>query len=154
MKRITLLAFFLILSIGLMNAADEKIQLKGKLNVVNRIHPELNAGGKVYELLIPRFIVKSLKDGEEISVEGTKTAPTLRKGDFFAEEETSSSNREFIAVEKITARGKTLDVTKLRDEMPRNRRMMGHRNGMGMPDEDCPNMGDGENTPPKRNNGR
>jgi hypothetical protein len=52
--------------------SEEKVTLSGPVQFQNRIHPEMKAGGRDYQLLVPRFYVYELelKDGQELTVEG------------------------------------------------------------------------------------
>lgn len=105
-KRITIVALLtLALTFGLF-AQEETVKLKGKVTVSNRINPELSVNGKTSLLIMPRFISEDLKDGEEISIEGTKGE--IQKGKGFRNVE----KIEVIFVKKLTVDGKTVDIEK------------------------------------------
>lgn len=52
--------------------SEETVTVTGRLYFENRIHPELESGGVVYELLVPRFYAYDLdlEEGQTITVEG------------------------------------------------------------------------------------
>lgn len=105
-KRITIVALLTIaLTFGL-SAQEEIVKLKGKVTVSNRINPELSVNGKTSLLIMPRFISEDLKDGEEISIEGTKGEIQKGKGFRYVEK------IEVIFVKKLTVDGKTVDIEK------------------------------------------
>jgi len=58
--------------------------------------------------MMPRIIVRDLKDGEEITITGEKSTFTPGEG-FFTD---SKSSANYLEVKTITARGKTVDVEK------------------------------------------
>ena len=66
MKRFTLL--LAILTLTAVGAFAEVVTIKGKLTTTNRRHPEITSGGTTYFLMMPRIIVRDLKDGEEITI--------------------------------------------------------------------------------------
>jgi hypothetical protein len=57
---------------GGLNFSQEKTTVTGPVYFQNRMHAELKAGGKDYELLVPRFYLYDLelKEGQQVSVEG------------------------------------------------------------------------------------
>jgi hypothetical protein len=57
---------------GGLKFAEEKVTLTGPVNYQNRMHAELKADGKDYELMVPRFYLYDLelKEGQEVTVEG------------------------------------------------------------------------------------
>jgi hypothetical protein len=57
---------------GAPELSEETVSVTGQLYFDNRIHPELESGGKEYELLVPRFYAYELdlEDGQTITVEG------------------------------------------------------------------------------------
>ncbi len=52
--------------------SEEKTTVSGPVYFNNRIHPEMTASGKDYELMVPRFYLSDLelKDGQQVTVEG------------------------------------------------------------------------------------
>ena len=52
--------------------SEDKLTVTGPVYFQNRMHAELKAGGKDYELMVPRFYLYELelKEGQEVTVEG------------------------------------------------------------------------------------
>jgi hypothetical protein len=52
--------------------SEQTITVTGELYFENRMHPELESGGKEYELLVPRFYAYKLDlvEGQTVTVEG------------------------------------------------------------------------------------
>jgi len=94
--------------------AEEKVTLTGELYFQNRMHAELKAGGKDYELMVPRFYLYDLelKEGQKVSVEGFVAA---------GEEE------NYLWVTKAVIDGKEFDLERRGMAMGRGR--MGPRGG-------------------------
>jgi hypothetical protein len=113
MKRnliITLISILTVFSIFSLNEKD-KVTLKGKVTVQNRLHAELSADSKVYILMLPRYYLNDMKDNDAVEVEGYK----LDKNSFPNTNMLSQydkPNTELFYVTKITAGGKTIDVEK------------------------------------------
>jgi hypothetical protein len=55
-----------------MNFSEEKVTVSGPVYFQNRMHAEIKADGKTYELMVPRFYLYDLdlKEGQNVSVEG------------------------------------------------------------------------------------
>jgi len=51
---------------------EDKVTVTGPVYFENRMHAELKAGGKDYELMVPRFYLydAELKEGQQVTVEG------------------------------------------------------------------------------------
>jgi hypothetical protein len=56
--------------------SEDKVTVTGPLYFQQRLHPEVKADGKTYELMVPRFYLYDLelKDGQEVTVEGYAAA--------------------------------------------------------------------------------
>ena len=84
----------------------EKLSLTGTLSLEGGMHPILKAGGKEYELLVPRFLTWNLdvKDGEQVSVEGyvVQGMPWHAQGD---------EGDIDLAVTRATIKGKDYDLS-------------------------------------------
>ena len=52
--------------------SEDKLTVTGPLYFQRRMHAEVKADGKVYELMVPRFYLSGLelKEGQEVTVEG------------------------------------------------------------------------------------
>jgi hypothetical protein len=52
--------------------SEDKVTVTGPVYFQNRMHAELKAGGKDYELMVPRFYLYDLelKEGQQVTVEG------------------------------------------------------------------------------------
>jgi len=52
--------------------AEEKLTVTGPVSFQNRMHAELKADGKEYELMVPRFYLYELEleEGQQVTVEG------------------------------------------------------------------------------------
>lgn len=64
--------------------SEDTIKVTGELYFQNRMHPELESGGKDYELLVPRYYVyeADLKEGQTVTVEGyTVTGMPMFEGE-------------------------------------------------------------------------
>ncbi len=96
------------------NAADsgQKLVLTGSLAFQNLIHPTLKSGDKVYELLVPRYLVyrSGLKEGAQVTVEGYQVTarPPWAQGD--------DGNID-VFVTRATINGKDYDLSQFRGPM-------------------------------------
>ena len=62
-----------MMGMGMWGAAEgEKITVSGPIYFKDKLHPEIESGGKEYELLVPRFALWNLdiEEGQLVSVEG------------------------------------------------------------------------------------
>ncbi len=62
-----------MMGMGMWGAEEgEKITVSGPVYFKDKIHPEIESGGKEYELMVPRFALWNLdiEEGQSISVEG------------------------------------------------------------------------------------
>lgn len=93
-------------------ATEEKLSLTGTLSLGDSRHPILKAGGKEYELLVPRYLTWNLdvKDGEQVSVEGyvVRGMPRRAQGD---------DGDIDLWVTKATIKGKEYDFSEDRGRM-------------------------------------
>ena len=110
----------LLLSTGVftatfINANDDKtepeiMKLKGSLVFENRMHPELNVDGKIYELMIPHFVISDLKINNNDAVELEGFLEKEHRGYY------NDSDEYIVVVTTLTFNGKTVDIRKLMDE--------------------------------------
>jgi hypothetical protein len=104
----------------------QKLVLTGSVLFQNLIHPTLKSGDKVYELMVPRYLVyqADLKEGAQVTVEGyqVRGMPPWAQGD--------DGNID-VFVTKATINGKEYDLSQFRGPMAggygygRGRGMMG-----------------------------
>jgi hypothetical protein len=82
--------------------SGQKLTLTGPLSFQNLIHPTLKSGDKVYELMVPRYLVyqAGLKEGAKVTVEGYQVAEDDATIDVF--------------VTKATIDGKDYDLSQVR----------------------------------------
>ncbi len=104
-------------------ATGQKLTLSGSVTFENLMHPTLKSGGKVYELLVPRYLAyqAGIKDGAEIAVEGyeVKDMPAWAGAD---------ENETAVYVTKATINGKDYDLSQYQGMMGYGHggRMMGN----------------------------
>ena len=141
MKRTIITIVILLAAFSLFSAtADQKVTLKGSITTANRIHPELKSGTGTYQLMLPRYLINDIKDGDTVEVEGftlseefVKTmSPNFKNG--------TVGTGDFIFVSKITYNGKTVDVQNEKGNFgPNNNRDFGGKGrGMGGFNRNCP----------------
>ena len=91
---------------------EQKLVLTGSVAFKNLIHPTLKAGDKVYELMVPRYLVYQvdLKEGAQVTVEGyqVRGMPPWAQGD---------DNNIDVFVTKATINGKEYDLSQFRGPM-------------------------------------
>jgi hypothetical protein len=82
--------------------SGQKLTLTGPLSFQNLIHPTLKSSDKVYELMVPRYLVEQagLKEGAKVTVEGYQVAEDDGNIDVF--------------VTKATIDGKDYDLSQFR----------------------------------------
>jgi hypothetical protein len=108
----------------------QKLVLTGSVAFQNLIHPTLKSGDKVYDLMVPRYLVYQvdLKEGATVTVEGyqVRGMPPWAQGD---------DDNIDVWVTKATINGKEYDLSQFRGPMAggygygRGRGMMGGRGG-------------------------
>jgi hypothetical protein len=106
----------------------QKLVLTGNVAFQNLIHPTLKSGDKVYELMVPRFLVyrANLKEGAQVTVEGYEVRGMMSgsQGD--------DGNID-VFVTKATINGKDYDLSQFRGPRGggygRGRGMMGGQGG-------------------------
>jgi hypothetical protein len=88
-------------------AEAQKLVLTGPIAFQNLIHPTLKSGGKVYELMVPRYLVyrSGLKEGAQVTVEGYQVADRP-----WADDDGSIN----VFVTKATIEGKDYDLSQFR----------------------------------------
>jgi hypothetical protein len=104
--------------------SGQKLVLTGSVSFQNLIHPTLKTGDKVYELMVPRYLVyqADLKEGAQVTVEGYQVVgrSPWEQGD--------DGNID-VFVTKATINGKEYDLSQFRGPMAggygRGRGMMG-----------------------------
>jgi hypothetical protein len=86
--------------------SGQKLTLTGPVSFQNLIHPTLKSGDKVYELMVPRYLVEQagLKEGAKVTVEGYQVAEDDATIDVF--------------VTKATIDGKDYDISQFRGRGP------------------------------------
>jgi hypothetical protein len=88
---------------------EQKLVLTGAVSYKNLIHPTLKTGDKVYELMVPRYLVYQvdLKEGSQVTVEGyqVRGMPPWAQGD---------DNNIDVFVTKATINGKEYDLSQFR----------------------------------------
>jgi hypothetical protein len=93
-------------------ASGEKLVLTGTVAFHNLVHPTLKSGDKLYELMVPRFLVyqAGLKEGAQVTVEGYQVSgmPRWDQGD---------DNNTDVFVTKATIDGKDYDLSQFRGPM-------------------------------------
>ena len=101
-------------------ATGEKLIVTGNVSIDNLFHPELKSGDKVYELMVPRYLVyqSGVKEGAKVTVEGylVQGMPAGRQSD--------DGNIDLF-VTKATIDGKDYDLFQYRG------RSMGRMGGRG-----------------------
>ena len=111
--------------------SGQKLVLTGSVSFQNLIHPTLKSGDKVYELMVPRYLVyqADLKEGAQVTVEGyqVRGMPRWAQGD---------DDNIDVYVTKATINGKEYDLSQFRGPMAgggygRGRGMMGGWGGDG-----------------------
>jgi hypothetical protein len=88
-------------------AGLEQVKVSGKLSLEDRMHPELESGGKTYELMVPWFLTRQieLQEGEQVTVEGYQVpGPRWESGE---------GDEIHVRVTKAVIRGKEYDVDRL-----------------------------------------
>jgi len=104
--------------------SGQKLVLTGSVSFQNLIHPTLKSGDKVYELMVPRYLVYQvdLKEGAQVTVEGyqVRGMPPWAQGD--------DTNID-VYVTKATINGKEYDLSQFRGPMARG---YGYGRGRGM----------------------
>lgn len=120
-----ILAVSLVLGIALAAAAfangqnepfpagtSQKLVLTGSVSFQNLIHPTLKAGGKVYELMVPRPLVyrSGVKEGATVTVEGYQVTGMPRWAD-------DKDDNIDVFVTKATIDGKEYDLSLYRGRM-------------------------------------
>jgi hypothetical protein len=132
---LVLAAAFAAFSAG---TADEKVSLKGSISVSNKLHAELKSGSNTYLLMLPRFLLKDVKDGDAVEVEGYKLSKEFVGSMSHNFSANLPKDGEFIFVSKITYNGKTIDVRNEKGDNGQDMHGMGKRgNGMGS-NRNCP----------------
>ncbi len=125
MKKIMLLLSFLLVFSILAFGAENVITLKGTIKYDSSIHSKLVAQDATYELMLPRFLLVDIKEGENIEVEGIVVdEKTLAFCGYFSQKE-NTGNEKFFYVTKLTYNGKTVDVNDQKGGMMRGG--YGHR---------------------------
>ena len=101
-------------------ATGEKLVVTGSISIDNLFHPALKSGDKVYELMVPRYLVyqSGVKEGARVTVEGylVQGMPMGRQSD--------DGNIDLF-VTKATIDGKDYDLSQYRG------RSMGRMGGRG-----------------------
>ena len=91
------------------DANGPKVVVTGSVSINNLIHPTIKSGDKVYELLVPRYLVyrSGVKEGTKVTVEGytVQGRPAARQSD--------DGNIDLF-VTKATIDGKDYDLTQYR----------------------------------------
>jgi hypothetical protein len=107
----------------------QKLVLTGSVAFQNLIHPTLKSGDKVYELMVPRFLVyqANLKEGAQVTVEGYEVRGMMS----WAQGDDGNTD---VFVTKATINGKDYDLSQFRGPMGgggygRGYGMMGGRGG-------------------------
>ena len=92
--------------------SGQKLVLTGSLAFQNLIHPTLKAGDKVYELMVPRYLVyrADLKEGAKVTVEGYQVDGMPRWAD-------DKDDNIDVFVTKATIDGKEYDLSQYRGRM-------------------------------------
>ncbi len=97
---------------GAQAPTGQKIVVTGSVSIDNLIHPTMKSGDKVYELMVPRFLVyrSGIKEGAQVTVEGylVQGTPRWQQGD--------DKNIDLF-VTKATIDGKAYDLTQYRGRM-------------------------------------
>jgi hypothetical protein len=90
----------------------QKLVLTGSLSYQNLIHPTLKSGDKVYELMVPRYLVyqADLKEGAQVTVEGYQ----VRGMHSWAQGDDDDVD---LFVTKATINGKDYDLSQFRGPM-------------------------------------
>lgn len=116
-KMIFLLSLLLVLSITVF-AVENITTLKGAIKYDNSIHSEISVGEKTYELMMPRYLLVDIKEGENIEVEGyVIDEKTLSCCGYNFQKE---GDEELFYVTKLTYNGKTVNVDEQKGGMMRN----------------------------------
>ena len=107
--------------------AVEKLVVTGSVFYQNAMHPILKSGNKVYELMVPRFLIyqASVKEGAQVTVEGYQVQGTPWGWQ-------DKNDNVDLFVTKATIDGKDYDLTQFRGPVAGGRgfgygRMMGGR---------------------------
>jgi hypothetical protein len=89
----------------------QKLTLAGALSFQNLIHPTLKVSDKVYELMVPRFLIDQagLKEGAQVTVEGYEVKDMPMMGRAAAATTTDDGNTD-VFVTKATINGKDYDL--------------------------------------------
>ncbi len=90
----------------------QKLVVTGSVQFQNLIHPTLKSGDKVYELMVPRYLVYQVdvKEGAQVTVEGyqVRDMPPWQLG---------NDNDIALFVTKATINGKDYDLSQFRGPM-------------------------------------
>jgi hypothetical protein len=118
--------------------SDEKVTLKGSISVTNKLHPELKSGNSTYLLMLPRYLLNDVKEGDTVEVEGYKFSKDFVGSMMKNSQASLPKDSEFIFVSKVTYNGKTVDVQNEKGKNTTDMRGQGKRgNGMGF-NRNCP----------------
>jgi len=93
-------------------ATGQKLTVSGALSFADLMHPTLKSGDKVYELLVPPYLVlqAGVKEGSVVSVEGYQVQGMPQVG-------TTDDGNTDLYVTKATIDGKDYDLTQYRGQM-------------------------------------
>jgi hypothetical protein len=93
--------------------SGQKLTLTGPLSFQNLIHPTLKSSDKVYELMVPRYLVEQagLKEGAKVTVEGYQ----VQGMPMWAGAEDDGNIDVFVT--KATIDGKDYDLSQFRGRM-------------------------------------
>ena len=123
MKKIIFLLSLLLVFSFLAFGEEKVTTLKGTIKYDSSIHSKLVTQGETYELMMPRFLLVDIKEGENIEVEGYAVdEKTLARCGYTLQKEGSE---KFFYVTKLTYNGKTVDVNDQKGGMMRDG--YGHR---------------------------
>jgi hypothetical protein len=103
-----------------------KLTLTGPVSFTNLVHPTLKSGDKVYELLVPRYVVfqSGLKEGASVTVEGYQATNLPPWAEI-------PQGAVAMYVTKATIDGKDYDLSQLRGPMMGGRWDDGGARGYG-----------------------
>lgn len=121
-KIMLLLSLLLIFSISIF-AEENVTSLKGTIKYDSSIHSKLVTQEETYALMLPRFLLTDIKEGENIEVEGYVIDEKMLAHCGYASEKTD--NEKLFYVTKLTYNGKTVDVNDQKGGMMRDG--YGHR---------------------------